>query len=250
MSPETKGVLITYQSEGINPANPKRDAFGTSGILLSSRYILTHGSLLLPELVTSNSTIKDYLNDSVLIFHSKSGIQSTPRQISSMIQLITHLEDNSRKIVTKPCSWVGWCRCPLLNETFNRVLFSWNFQNLQKSSNDFNESLLSIFLVLEIDGHSAGSNDITSAVKEFYQNQVANLPEVHRGSILEIAGTPFGNPEFMDTVSRGILSNMIGRDGCVILTDANSVPGCEGAPVYELDPLSILSIFYPLACIR
>jgi hypothetical protein len=58
--------------------------------------------------------------------------------------------------------------------------------------------------------------------------------------LVEIESAPFGNAVFLDSVSRGIVSNILGIRGCVLLTDANAVPGCEGAPLFTFHkPLSI-----------
>lgn len=55
------------------------------------------------------------------------------------------------------------------------------------------------------------------------------------GDVVEICATPFGNlsPEiFLNSWSRGILSNMSGPGKVLMLTDSRCIPGSEGGPLY------------------
>ena len=55
------------------------------------------------------------------------------------------------------------------------------------------------------------------------------------GDRVEICSTPFGGlkPDaFMNSFSRGIISNMAGKDNCLLLTDARCILGGEGSPLY------------------
>ena len=59
--------------------------------------------------------------------------------------------------------------------------------------------------------------------------------ECRRGDAVEICSTPFGglNPEaFMNSLSRGIVSNLAGKDSCLLLSDARCILGGEGSPLY------------------
>ncbi|XP_032232897.2 peroxisomal leader peptide-processing protease-like [Nematostella vectensis] len=58
---------------------------------------------------------------------------------------------------------------------------------------------------------------------------------IRPGDAVVTVGTPFGSecPEvFFNSLSKGIVSNVIGLDCMALLTDARVVPGCEGCPVF------------------
>ncbi|XP_041365771.1 peroxisomal leader peptide-processing protease-like [Gigantopelta aegis] len=59
----------------------------------------------------------------------------------------------------------------------------------------------------------------------------------HIGEAAEICATPFGNlfPNVLvNSYSRGVISNLAGKNRCIILTDARCIPGSEGGPLYTL----------------
>jgi len=56
------------------------------------------------------------------------------------------------------------------------------------------------------------------------------------GSVVYVVGTPFGNlspPVFLNSVSKGVLSNVCGANQELLLTDARCIPGTEGGAIYE-----------------
>lgn len=58
------------------------------------------------------------------------------------------------------------------------------------------------------------------------------------GDSLSVVGTPFGcecPSVFYNSVSKGIVSNVLDRQSEVIITDARCVPGCEGCALYTLN---------------
>ncbi|XP_046579141.1 peroxisomal leader peptide-processing protease-like [Haliotis rubra] len=57
------------------------------------------------------------------------------------------------------------------------------------------------------------------------------------GEPVELLATPFANlfPDIMlNSVSKGIISNLSGRNHCLILSDARCIPGSEGGPLFTL----------------
>ena len=57
----------------------------------------------------------------------------------------------------------------------------------------------------------------------------------HIGETAEICATPFGNlfPNVLvNSHSRGVISNLAGKNRSLILTDARCIPGSEGGPLY------------------
>jgi len=55
------------------------------------------------------------------------------------------------------------------------------------------------------------------------------------GSAVYVVGTPFGNLSpavFLNSVSKGVLSNAAGAERELLLTDARCMPGTEGGSIY------------------
>ncbi|KAJ8683479.1 hypothetical protein QAD02_019271 [Eretmocerus hayati] len=218
--------------------------FGTSGILLSSGWILAHGSLLSPNFFNEKFThdVCDFLVDNQN--QLEQSLLPFPRKIFDTVELRVHLnksENGTRKessksqskmMDEKDCTVKFTWRCPLLRKTFNDVFFSWSFEKNTR----FDKSLLPIFLLIRIDdgvGSEGCEDSAEQVLRELYESLVSLSPK-SRGLDVEIESAPFGNPCFLNSVSRGIVSNVLGEGNCIILSDVNAVPGCEGAPLFLL----------------
>lgn len=130
--------------------------------------------------------------------------------------------------------WGAW-RCPLLSETLENLFRGWSYSETSKKSN---QDLLTIFLLVRL--HNDGElteNELRESAETSLSHLLGMcrpLETPGRGVSLLIESTPFGNPVFIDSISRGIVSNVLGTHDCLMLTDANAVPGCEGGPVYVM----------------
>jgi len=64
---------------------------------------------------------------------------------------------------------------------------------------------------------------------------LATCGSPEKGDTVFVVGTPFGcecPPVFYNSVSKGIVSNLIGAKKELIITDARCIPGCEGCAMY------------------
>lgn len=57
-------------------------------------------------------------------------------------------------------------------------------------------------------------------------------PKILVGDEVMVEATPFGHRSLCNSHSQGIVSNVFGEKGCLVLTDAPAAPGCEGGVVY------------------
>ncbi|KAK6191845.1 hypothetical protein SNE40_003434 [Patella caerulea] len=127
--------------------------------------------------------------------------------------------------------------CPNFTEAFERLLGGSDWSYDQKISLDENQeknddisgkiltTLMQKFVLVKVD-----DLPVEYKVVGDYINDCVNV-----GDKLDICGTPFGNLSadvFINSWSSGIVSNVYGKDNCLILTDARSIPGTEGGPVY------------------
>ncbi|NWY40041.1 TYSD1 protease, partial [Sylvia atricapilla] len=62
---------------------------------------------------------------------------------------------------------------------------------------------------------------------------------LRKGQALLACGSPFGDlcPElFLNTLSRGVVSNLVGEENALVLTDARCLPGTEGGAAFVPSP--------------
>lgn len=79
------------------------------------------------------------------------------------------------------------------------------------------------------------------------------LVHVGVGDVVYVVGTPFGNLSpavFMNSISKGVLSNVAGDWHDILLTDARCIPGTEGGAIYpqswQCDSLPLGIVVAPL----
>ncbi|XP_018574407.1 peroxisomal leader peptide-processing protease isoform X2 [Anoplophora glabripennis] len=109
------------------------------------------------------------------------------------------------------------------------------FQNWAIDSIDNNRNIsevMSLFFVLVL-REGAGIEGFKKVLKEWW-NLVITL-DVNKGTTIYTRSVPFANRNFMDSVSKGIVSNIFGNSSCLILSDCPCTPGGEGSPVYLCD---------------
>ncbi|XP_024946462.1 peroxisomal leader peptide-processing protease isoform X2 [Cephus cinctus] len=218
---ESTGVLVSYTyGEG-----RLSESYGSSGILIDHNWILTHGSLMKPAIFRNTSILNfvDLLTPGEII--------EIPENISC--QLNFQISEDRASDPEEPqdihqaegCAVAAW-KCPLLKDTLENVFLTWSFDKLSES----NRILLPVFLLVQLQDIQGNG----STVREVLERLHSILVTPGRGQNIEVQATPFGNPVFIHSVARGVVSNIIGSHKSVILTDANAVPGCEGGPVYMI----------------
>ena len=78
-------------------------------------------------------------------------------------------------------------------------------------------------------------------LNDYFSSKPVNLSAIRgfgtpkKGDTVFLVGTPFGcecPPVFYNSISKGIVSNVVGSNSEIIITDARCVPGCEGCPLY------------------
>ncbi|GFO26831.1 peroxisomal leader peptide-processing protease-like [Plakobranchus ocellatus] len=113
-----------------------------------------------------------------------------------------------------------------------------NIANSEDHTNSIAFQLLSYFVLLQCPSLVHQVNQLPSPLMRtmLAENLIRN-EQCEVGSEAEIISTPFGglNPHvFFNSYSRGVISNVSGRKGCWILTDARCIPGSEGGPLFTI----------------
>ncbi|XP_066582865.1 peroxisomal leader peptide-processing protease [Prorops nasuta] len=232
----SRSVLITHPFSRIKSSSGSY--CGSSGILLSENWVLTHGSTLNPVVGQINQ-IFDFLTSmdaGKLTLLPTQVVEETPFEI---LRECSACSDATREQSSQLYLVAAW-KCDLLQLTLLDVLATWTFDRSSRHSRD----LMPILLIFEIKNHLKNA----TATKEHQQQEktirihrvLTNLykeiaeNDPVRGSIVEIEGTPFGNRIFFNSTSRGIIGNLIGTRKCIVMTDASAFPGCQGGPLYIL----------------
>lgn len=134
-------------------------------------------------------------------------------------------------------------RSTLVSEAVDTILSSWVLGSstscIESDSDVETESeiakqLIPLFLILKLET----DYDDRCVVTE-YNSFVGILndlfdPEgkvLRRGQSVVVESTPFGNYYFHNSISEGIISNVVGPGHCLLLTDASTAIGCEGGPI-------------------
>ena len=96
------------------------------------------------------------------------------------------------------------------------------------------ENALSCFALVYVKGIEKHFSEKMLNLSSYIWHK-SEKPVAKKGDEVLIVGTPFGcecPPVFYNSVSKGIVSNIIGANDEVIITDARCIPGCEGCAMY------------------
>lgn len=192
-------VLVECEGKGSNVAS-------RSGFKFCDRFVLTVGSLILP-FFDSGKRFDDIQTLSNLRFFvtkcDKRGFERVEAKISEVFQ--------SESV--KDCA----------HELFGE----WSLDS-EENSGVVREAL-AIFLVLRLE---CKSGDSRKELGVFGEGIEKFRGVVSRGRQILVESVPFGNKYFINNQSCGIISNVLGRNNCFILSDCPTVPGSEGSPMY------------------
>ncbi|KAK3104045.1 hypothetical protein FSP39_023969 [Pinctada imbricata] len=243
-------------------AGNKKDEGTCSGILIDSKhgFLLTHASVIASHLPSNSSTIQD-MNKSFISMSRRSELAMLNVDIvfpSSIVEISSKVSGKKSKIHPSFSNSIntsnhtverftgsiyGVLKVKKLSSALEKLMpeNNWEFTEDLKAP-DFNKDsqkqkeenffykLLPCFLLIRINNWVPFDNLHVYAIKDSNRN--------FTGDNVEIVGTPFGciNPGvFLNSMSRGIISNTAGKDKVLILTDARCVPGTEGGAMYYRD---------------
>ncbi|KYQ51700.1 Peroxisomal leader peptide-processing protease [Trachymyrmex zeteki] len=205
---------------------------GCSGISISTDWILTHGTVLGPIIDKSYNAVSNFITNMV-----PGELITVPRELTSELKFRIYRnlgsDDDLRSSLLKEHHGMivaAW-QCPLLKKTFDEFFKTWSFPK----SSEFTRSLRSIFLFVRI--YDSDESIVETSLEQALSCLLDQVPRnLIRGSSVIIESTPFGNPVFAGSIAHGVISNVVGDEGCVIMTDAYAFPGGEGGPVYIIPP--------------
>ena len=238
------------------------DTISCSGIVINNAdqsFVLTHATIVSPyltkripllnKLLKEGMLMSDYFKDlkinvtcerAVNISDSKD--QEKPSFATAVINL-TVGSNYRNDFVSVPgvlqCIW----KLDKLSDSLKN-LFSinddWKFAEVSQTEKESAESkdmpkyifrLLSFFVLIKLSDRNIHSI-ATNRIDQHHSQLVVGNP-------LYVVGTPFGSLSplvFMNSMSKGIVSNLAGKNQELILTDARCIPGTEGGGIYNGSP--------------
>ncbi|GAB1860434.1 Peroxisomal leader peptide-processing protease [Camponotus japonicus] len=231
----SKSALLLHSPIDKDPQSTPR---GNSGISISKNWILMHGTAL-SQIIDKSQAILSFITSIV-----PGELTIAPTELTNELKFRVYrdleIDDGSRsgdysRVQEHLGSVVAAWKCPLLTRTFEGFFETWNFP---KSSIKFDRLLRPIYLLVFITDSENGKSTVEiPMIKQALSCLLdQSLRNPIRGSFAEIESTPFGNPVFIGSIARGVISNVVGDEGCVIMTDAYAFPGSEGGPVYVIPP--------------
>lgn len=231
----TPTVLLENSFSGLN----------ASGIIFSNRFILTTSQ------VFNNVELNNLVRNTSLNFNT---LTNCSRINNLKLTVITADKGEQNIFEAEP---LFYFTCSHLHKSLNAEIKDWSLSEIN-SLNEINNSRepnnnltqiknLSIFFILE------KLDNQFPAHKVLLQTHLANFLETCSkeyliGDEIRIICTPFGLRHFLNSCSKGIVSNKFGIESNLLLVDYPGVPGCEGGSIFSLYRSHLVAII--LCCIR
>lgn len=112
--------------------------------------------------------------------------------------------------------------------TPSQTFDGWAVDTLE-NSNNLNKylSLFFVFKTVENSNSAEFLNILKCWWREINSFNIIQCDEIF------IKSSSFGNKVFWNSFSKGIISNIVGYNGCLVVSDCPTTPGSEGSPVYK-----------------
>ncbi|RZC42160.1 hypothetical protein BDFB_014163 [Asbolus verrucosus] len=200
----------------------QKSVYGTSGIMLDNKYVIITANVVLP-------LFTDYCHEDVLLFDPGAIYSSFSLKEPINLKIILN-QSPEKPYYVKNGNLFAFFSSKNIKLTAQEILQEWAIDT-QENSKEL-ETTLSLFFVIKI----IPDNNILNLKKCLIQwwNLIKN-EKMNQCEEILIRSVPFGNKFFLNSYSRGIISNIVGHNSCLILSDCPSSPGSEGSPVYKID---------------
>lgn len=213
----THGVLVEFEDTNNN------EIYTNSGILFEDQFVIITGNVLMPYLKMNTNDLNSWLHNiqpGKIDFSPFSSFSSKPK-----LRIVFKKENNPVRF--KETEVIASFVCKNILNSSSRYLHDWaiDFDDKQYQVKQF----LSLFFILKIVNDNCSFN-LNVAVIELLKNTYKWHLEIGKEVCME--STPFGNREFLNSYSQGVISNITGENSCFLLTDCPSAPGSEGCPVF------------------
>ncbi|XP_023696861.2 peroxisomal leader peptide-processing protease isoform X1 [Paramormyrops kingsleyae] len=213
--------------------------FSCSGVILNESHglVLCSGHLFSRFLIRKDVLSTDFqfllrgsFSDTLTIY-VQHDYTTHPSNAITCRGRTTNPEQNRLKLTHLKAEFIVLINCLEFQTAFLelfKVSDNWRFSLGEEHADLIKDSdFLSYFALLRVPGlvKSAGKDTV---------HWVSSCA-LEKGCEVFACGSPFGSvcPDlFMNTLSKGIVSNVVGKDNSVILTDSHCLPGTEGGGLF------------------
>lgn len=170
-----------------------------SGFKFSNTHIITVGSLITPFLQQKQMNIQFFVtrNSNGNLFRQEAVILRT-------------------------------FKSEIANTCVHELFGEWSIDSSENSN--FAKQSLCLFVILSLDFDT--KSDVRDALAGLRRVVGGFKKQIFKGREVFVESVPFGNKYFINNHSCGIVSNVVGRNNCFVLSDCPTVPGSEGSPMY------------------
>ncbi|EFA06487.2 uncharacterized protein LOC100142531 [Tribolium castaneum] len=194
--------------------------YGSAGIMLDKKYVITTANIVASLL---NNSLKKYLGTI-----SQRKVCSFSDTKNTTTFKIFWKETNCSKYHVTSGNIFATFICENLRLFLRRILMDWSIDT--PKNNTGLDDILSVFFVIQI--NETGLIDgFTNCLRRWW-DLIKNV-EINQMDDILVKSAAFGNKTFLDSYSRGIVSNTVGPNNCLIVSDCALTPGSEGSPVFS-----------------
>ena len=213
----TKSVLVECED------GKKQTVHGSSGILIANRYVIFTANIL-SHLIKLDGYENLPTRENSCLLSPHSLLTNSPTLNVVIPEKSRNEERHTYKRGRIRWAWIS----ENIRKSCERDLKDWTVDH--ESDHRVKELLPSLF-VLDVDQEA---EEDVHHFKLCLCNLLEEAMEVNvaTGSNVVVKSTPFGNRRFVDSYSQGIVSNVVGNEKCLILSDAPTAPGAEGGGLY------------------
>jgi hypothetical protein len=197
--------------------------YGSSGVMINNKYIITTANILLPSV---NDEFKKYLH---LGKTENVHLRSCLERLSNL-KIICKPKNNGDEYRVENGDVLAVFVSKNIKYSPKEALDGWSVDTVDNCRSVANS--LSIFFVIKID-LMGNMSDFKKCLIQWWD--LIKNEEVKQCDEICIKSVPFGNKIFLDSYSRGIVSNIFGRNSCLVVSDCPTTPGSEGSPVYKIN---------------
>lgn len=200
---EMEVVLIDCEDKASNVVSK-------SGFKFCDRFIITVGSLILPFLKYKiDFTNTAELNKKFRFFVTKNingGYVRYEAKVAAVFE-----SGNVKNCV-------------------NDIFGGWTLDSSKDAA--LAKQVLPVIFILYVDHDFCVKDDLNKELRALMIKTMSFEQEIIKGCEVLVDSVPFGNKYFFNNYSCGIVSNVLGKNNCFILSDCPTVPGSEGSPVF------------------
>lgn len=121
----------------------------------------------------------------------------------------------------------------IVYESTKQILSTWTVDSQENS--DVYKRFSSLFFVLSVRCNLNKEQMFEELLGNMHNMwKTVSTEKIRVGQKVLIRSSPFGNKNFIDSHSQGIISNILGRKSCFLFSDCPTVIGSEGSPMFAI----------------